>query len=101
MSSFLTIATIGFGASLALALWRLVEEVRKVSKLRSELKGVIDHARGLESKYKRAAERNAGYQAIVRKLKEGLDKKNDLLEKHGVGARDVLDGMLSDEGGET
>jgi hypothetical protein len=101
MTTALAITTIGFGASLGLALWRLVEEVRTTGALRLELRGVIDHAREATSKLKQEKERTVGYQAIVRKLKEGIDRKNALLEKHNVSPSVVIDDVLSEGSGKT
>ncbi len=100
MSTALAITTIGFGASLGLALWRLVEEVRTTGRLRLELRSVIEHAQDATSKLKQEKERTLGYQAIVRKLKEGIDRKNALLEKHNVSPGTVINSLLS-EGDET
>ena len=102
MTHVAAIAVVGLAASLALALWRLVEEVRTTSRLRLELRGVIEHARELGSKHKQEKERTLGYQAIVRKLKEGIDRKNALLKKYDVDPTSVIDDVLSSEdGGET
>jgi predicted amino acid dehydrogenase len=101
MTHVAAIAVVGLAASLALALWRLVEEVRTTSRLRLELRGVIDHARKATSNLKQEQERTIGYQAIVRKLKEGIDRKNALLEKHNVSPSVVIDDVLSKGSGET
>jgi hypothetical protein len=99
MTTALVIATIGLGASLGLALWKLVDEVRTAGELRLELRGVIDHAREATSKLKQEQERTAAYQAIVRKLKEGIERKNALLEKHNVSPSVIIDDVLSQGGG--
>jgi len=100
MTTALAITAIGFGASLGLALWRLVEEVRTTGELRLELRGVLDHAQDATAKLKVEKERTLGYQAIVRKLKEGIDRKNALLKKHDVSPASVIDDVLSEGGGE-
>jgi hypothetical protein len=99
MTHLAAIAVLGLAASLTIALWRLVEEVRTTGRLRLELRGVIEHAREVASKLKQEKERNLGYKAIVRKLKEGIDRKNALLEKHNVNPASIIDGMLSSEDG--
>jgi DNA primase large subunit len=99
MTTALAITTIGFGASLGLALWRLVDLVRTTGELRLELRGVLEHARDATAKLKQEKERTLGYQAIVRKLKEGIDRKNALLEKHNVSPSVVIDDVLSEGGG--
>ena len=102
MTTALAITTIGFGASLGLALWRLVEEVRTTGELRLELRGVLEHAQNATAKLKQEKERTLGYQAVVRKLKEGIDRKNALLKKHDVNPSVFIDDVLSGEdGGET
>ena len=101
MITVFAITTVGFAGSLAVALWRLLKEVRATGRLRLELRSVIDHAREVEAKYKRQKERNDGYRTVVQSLKEGVDKRDALLKKHGISARTVLDGMLSKGGGET
>jgi hypothetical protein len=91
--------SIGFAAALAYALWKLVCAGGDVRDLRDELSGLTAKFLSVNQELGTQQLRTKGYKDIAYKLRIDIDAKNKMLKDAGVKPGAVIDGLLSNEGG--
>jgi hypothetical protein len=91
--------SVGFAIALACALWRLVCVGGDMRELRDELAGLTAKFLAVNQELATQQLRTKGYKDIAYKLRVDVDAKNKMLKDAGVKPGAVIDGLLSNEGG--